>query len=60
MKITKSHFRVLSAICSNLVVVWFAASLATQNTLILLRNLIFIVVFWYLAVKSETLATENE
>lgn len=58
-KAIKSNFKVLSSICSNLAVVWFVAIITTGNVIILLRNFIFVVIFWYLAVKSEILS-END
>jgi hypothetical protein len=58
--ITRSHFKVFSAICSNFVVVWLIVTLAARDPSILLRDLILVVVFLYLAIKSELVSEENE
>ncbi len=60
MRVTRSHLRVFSTVCSNLVVIWLAASLTAREASLLLRNLFLVVVFWYLAVNADSLAEQDE
>jgi len=52
-KITSAQSKVLSNICSNLVVVWLIAIFATNDTILLVRNIIIVATFWFIAIKAE-------
>lgn len=57
-RLTKPHAHVVSSVCSNLVVVWFIAILATHDLLTLIQDIIFVILFWYLAVRAEEILEE--
>lgn len=57
-KLSKGQLKMFAAICANLVVVWLAAVIATHDLIILTRNFILVIVFWYLGVKAEELMEE--
>lgn len=59
-EITKHHFKIFSAVCSNLVVVWLIAALAAKDLTISIRDLILVVAFWYLAVEAEKISEDHE
>ena len=50
---TRPQLRVVSAICANFVVVWLVAILATRDMLVLTRDIVLAILFWYLAIKAE-------
>ena len=52
-ELRKPHLKVFSAACSNLVVVWLVSLFATNDFVVLTRNLVSAMLFWYLAVKTE-------
>ena len=47
-EITNSQQKVLSNVCSWLVVIF-----ATNDTILLVRNIVLSAVFWYIAVRAE-------
>lgn len=49
----RAHLKVLSSICTNLVAGWIAALFFTSDIIILLRNLVFAVLFWHIAIELE-------
>jgi len=52
-KITNAQQKVLSNVCSNLVVLWLVAIFATNDTILLVRNILLSATFWYIAVRAE-------
>lgn len=54
-KLTRAQLKVLSAVFSDLVVVWLVATLASPDFSALIRNIFSAIVVWYAAVKSEEL-----
>lgn len=55
-----SHLKVFSAVCSNLVVFWLVAILATKDILVLTTDIAFAILTWYLAVKAEEVLEEYD
>lgn len=55
---TRAQLKVFSAVCSNLVVVWLIAMVGTRDIFILIFDITFAILSWYLAVKAEE-ALEN-
>ena len=55
-RLTIAQLKVFSAICSNLVVIWLVAALATHDIIILVRDIVLAAVFCYLAVIAESRA----
>lgn len=53
LKITTSHIKVFSAICSNLASAWFLAIFLISDLLTLTLNIVAGIVSVYLAVKAE-------
>jgi hypothetical protein len=51
--LTVPRLKVVSAVSSNLAIVWFAASLTTKDPLILFSNIFLAIVFVYMAVWAE-------
>lgn len=56
----RSQLKVFSAICSNLVVFWLVATLATKDILALTTDIAFAILTWYLAVKAEEVLEEYD
>ena len=52
-ELTNSQQKVLSNICSNSVVLWLVAIFATNDTILLVRNILPSATFWYIAVRAE-------
>lgn len=58
LNIRRSHLRVGSAVCSNLVVVFLVLIFGTRDIFVLTRNIALAILFLYLAVKAEDKADE--
>jgi len=54
----KSQLKVLSAISSNLVVVWIVTMFVTHDLLTLTANLACAILGWYIASKADELSEE--
>ena len=55
---TRAQLRVFSGIFTNLVVVWLIALFATKDLVVLTRDILLVILFLYLAVKTDEM-TEN-
>lgn len=53
VELTAPQLKVVSAVCSNFVVVWLAAMLGTRDPFTLTLNFLFAIVSVYLAIKAE-------
>ena len=56
VEIKRSHFKVASALFTDLAVVWIVAVFATDDLILLTRNIVLVIVFLYLAAKAEELS----
>lgn len=52
-ELTRPQLKVFSEVCSNFVVIWLVALFATIDILTLTVNIGFVMLSWYLAVKTE-------
>lgn len=52
-ELKRPHLKVLSAVCSNFVVVWLIALFGTKDLLILTGDILLAMLSWYLAIKAE-------
>lgn len=59
-KVTRAQLHVFSDIFTNLVVIWLVAIFATKDFIILTRNFVLVILFLYLAVKTEEMSKNYE
>ena len=53
LNLSKPKLKILSAVCSNFIVVWILAMFATNNLTVLTFNFVGVIVFWRLGVSIE-------
>lgn len=52
-EITSAHLKVFSAVCANLVVLWFAGALATSDSKLLTQDILLAIMSWNAALIAE-------
>lgn len=52
-KLTRAQLKVISALCTEFVVVWILAILGTRDLFILTMDITFAIIFLVLAIKTE-------
>ena len=60
IELTKARLKILSAIATNLAVVWTIAIFATNDFYILTRNILITILLVYLAIKAEEIIDEYD
>ncbi|MEK7534525.1 MAG: hypothetical protein AAB600_04265 [Patescibacteria group bacterium] len=59
-ELRRSHLKVFSAVCSNLVVVWLIAIFTTKDLFVIIRDIIVAVLAWYSTVAAEEVLEKHE
>ncbi len=58
--LTRAQLRVVSAISSNFAAFWLAATITVNTMPVLILNVAFAIVSWYMAVKAEEYLEEYD